>query len=73
MEEKEPASGPDAPSVADVRAPAEPEGAEQQPVGGIPVEPVGAAAAPPQDGAQAEPLTAPRILRSRPWPSSPPF
>ncbi|MCT1938822.1 AI-2E family transporter [Micrococcus sp. GPGPB33] len=50
MEEKEPASGPDAPSVADVRAPAEPEGAEQQPVGGIPVEPVGAAAAPPPHG-----------------------
>ena len=47
MEEKEPASGPDVAGVADVRAPAEPEGAEQQPVGGIPVEPVGAAAAPP--------------------------
>ena len=50
MEEKEPASGPDVAGVADVRAPAEPEGAEQPPVAGIPVEPVGVAAAPPSHG-----------------------
>ncbi|MCV7684417.1 AI-2E family transporter [Micrococcus luteus] len=47
MEEKETASGPDA---AGVRAPAEPEGTEQPPVAGIPVEPVGVAAAPPSHG-----------------------
>ncbi|HAY86747.1 MAG TPA: AI-2E family transporter [Micrococcus luteus] len=47
MEEKETASGPDA---AGVRAPAEPEGAEQPPVAGVPVEPVGVAAAPPSHG-----------------------
>ena len=46
VEEKETASGPDAAGVADVRAPAEPEGTEQPPVAGIPVEPVGVAAAP---------------------------
>ncbi|WP_180537264.1 AI-2E family transporter [Micrococcus luteus] len=50
MEEKETASGPDAAGVADVRAPAEPEGAEQPPVAGVPVEPVGVAAAPPSHG-----------------------
>ena len=50
VEEKETASGPDAAGVADVRAPAEPEGAEQPPVAGIPVEPVGVAAAPPSHG-----------------------
>ncbi|UTT46370.1 AI-2E family transporter [Micrococcus luteus] len=50
MEEKETASGPDATGVADVRAPAEPEGAEQPPVAGVPVEPVGVAAAPPSHG-----------------------
>ena len=47
VEEKETASGPDA---AGVRAPAEPEGTEQPPVAGIPVEPVGVAAAPPSHG-----------------------
>ncbi|MBN6750835.1 AI-2E family transporter [Micrococcus luteus] len=47
MEEKETASGPD---TAGVRASAEPEGAEQPPVAGIPVEPVGVAAAPPSHG-----------------------
>ncbi|MCV7733839.1 AI-2E family transporter [Micrococcus luteus] len=47
MEEKETASGPDA---AGVRAPAEPEGAEQPSLAGIPVEPVGVAAAPPSHG-----------------------
>lgn len=50
VEEKETASGPDAAGVADVRAPAEPEGTEQPPVAGIPVEPVGVAAAPPSHG-----------------------
>ncbi|MCV7477720.1 AI-2E family transporter [Micrococcus luteus] len=50
MEEKETASGPDATGVADVRAPAEPEGAEQPPVAGVPVEPVGVAAAPRSHG-----------------------
>ncbi len=50
VEEKETASGPDAAGVADVRAPAEPEGAEQPPVAGVPVEPVGVAAAPPSHG-----------------------
>lgn len=50
VEEKETASGPDATGVADVRAPAEPEGAEQPPVAGVPVEPVGVAAAPPSHG-----------------------
>ena len=47
VEEKETASGPDA---AGVRAPAEPEGAEQPPVAGIPAQPVGVAAAPPSHG-----------------------
>lgn len=47
VEEKETASGPDA---AGVRAPAEPEGAEQPSLAGIPVEPVGVAAAPPSHG-----------------------
>ena len=47
VEEKETASGPD---TAGVRASAEPEGAEQPPVAGIPVEPVGVAAAPPSHG-----------------------
>ena len=47
MEEKETASGPD---TAGVRASAEPEGAEQPPVAGVPVEPVGVAAAPPSHG-----------------------
>lgn len=50
VEEKETASGPDATGVADVRAPAEPEGAEQPPVAGVPVEPVGVAAAPRSHG-----------------------
>lgn len=50
VEEKETASGPDATGVADVRAPAEPEGAEQPPVAGIPAQPVGVAAAPPSHG-----------------------
>ena len=50
VEEKETASGPDATGVADVRAPAEPEGTEQPPVAGIPVEPVGVAAAPRSHG-----------------------
>lgn len=50
VEEKETASGPDATGVADVRGPAEPEGAEQPPVAGVPVEPVGVAAAPPSHG-----------------------
>lgn len=50
VEEKETASGPDATGVADVRAPAEPEGAEQPPVAGVPVEPVGVATAPPSHG-----------------------
>lgn len=50
VEEKETASGPDAAGVADVRAPAEPEGAEQPPVAGVPVEPVGVAAAPRSHG-----------------------
>ena len=38
VEEKETASGPD---TAGVRASAEPEGAEQPPVAGIPAQPVG--------------------------------
>ena len=50
VEEKETASGPDAAGVADVRAPAEPEGAEQPPVAGIPAQPVEVAAAPPSHG-----------------------
>ncbi|MEI3777935.1 AI-2E family transporter [Micrococcus yunnanensis] len=50
MEEKETASGPDDAGAADVRAPAEPEGAEQPPVAGIPAQPVGAASAPPSHG-----------------------
>lgn len=50
MEEKEPASGPDVAGVADVRGPAEPEGAEQPSLAGMPVEPVGVAAAPPSHG-----------------------
>ena len=47
VEEKETASGPD---TAGVRASAEPEGAEQPPVAGIPAQPVGAASAPPSHG-----------------------
>ena len=47
VEEKETASGPD---TAGVRASAEPEGAEQPPVAGIPAQPVGVAAAPPSHG-----------------------
>ena len=50
VEEKETASGPDVAGVADVRGPAEPEGAEQPPVAGVPVEPVGVAAAPRSHG-----------------------
>ena len=50
MEEKEPASGPDVAGVADVRGPAEPEGAEQPSLTGIPAQPVGVAAAPPSHG-----------------------
>ena len=50
VEEKETASGPDAAGVADVRGPAEPEGAEQPSLAGVPVEPVGVAAAPPSHG-----------------------
>ena len=50
VEEKETASGPDTAGVADVRAPAEPEGTEQPPVAGIPAEPVEVAAAPPTHG-----------------------
>ncbi|NNM48779.1 AI-2E family transporter [Micrococcus luteus] len=50
MEEKETASGPDVAGVADVRGPAEPEGAEQPSLAGMPVEPVGVAAAPPSHG-----------------------
>lgn len=50
VEEKETASGPDDAGAADVRAPAEPEGAEQPPVAGIPAQPVGAASAPPSHG-----------------------
>ncbi len=50
VEEKETASGPDATGVADVRAPAEPEGAEQPSLAGIPAQPVGVAAAPPSHG-----------------------
>lgn len=50
VEEKETASGPDAAGVADVRGPAEPEGAEQPSLAGMPVEPVGVAAAPPSHG-----------------------
>lgn len=50
VEEKETASGPDATGVADVRAPAEPEGAEQPPVAGVPAQPVEVAAAPPSHG-----------------------
>lgn len=50
VEEKETASGPDAAGAADVRAPAEPEGAEQPPVAGIPAQPVEVAAAPPSHG-----------------------
>ncbi|MCK6213596.1 AI-2E family transporter [Micrococcus luteus] len=50
MEEKETASGPDAAGVADVRGPAEPEGAEQPSLTGIPAQPVGVAAAPPSHG-----------------------
>lgn len=47
VEEKETASGPD---TAGVRASAEPAGAEQPPVAGIPAQPVGVAAAPPSHG-----------------------
>ncbi|QQE47968.1 AI-2E family transporter [Micrococcus luteus] len=61
MEEKETASGPDAAGVADVRAPTEPEGAEQPPVAGVPVEPVGVAAAPPSHG--PTPARRRRLLR----------
>ena len=50
VEEKETASGPDAAGVADVRGPAEPEGAEQPSLTGIPAQPVGVAAAPPSHG-----------------------
>jgi len=50
VEEKETASGPDVAGVADVRGPAEPEGAEQPSLAGMPVEPVGVAAAPPSHG-----------------------
>lgn len=50
VEEKETASGPDAAGAADVRAPAEPSGAEQPSLAGIPVEPAGVAAAPPSHG-----------------------
>lgn len=50
MEEKETASGPDAARVDAARAPAEPEGAEQPSLAGMPVEPVGVAAAPPSHG-----------------------
>lgn len=39
VEEKETASGPDAAGVADVRGPAEPEGAEQPSLTGIPAQP----------------------------------
>ncbi|MDT1991086.1 AI-2E family transporter [Micrococcus luteus] len=58
MEEKETASGPD---TAGVRASAEPEGAEQPPVAGVPVEPVGVAAAPPSHG--PAPAERRRLLR----------
>lgn len=47
VEEKETASGPD---TAGVRASAEPEGAEQPSLAGIPAQPVGVAAAPPSHG-----------------------
>ncbi|KWW42953.1 AI-2 transport protein TqsA [Micrococcus luteus] len=47
VEEKETASGPD---TAGVRASAEPAGAEQPPVAGIPAQPVEVAAAPPSHG-----------------------
>lgn len=50
VEEKEPASAPDAARVDAARAPAEPEGAEQPSLAGMPVEPVGVAAAPPSHG-----------------------
>ena len=50
VEEKETASGPDVAGVADVRGPAEPEGAEQPSLTGIPAQPVGVAAAPPSHG-----------------------
>ncbi|PLA46303.1 AI-2E family transporter [Micrococcus luteus] len=61
MEEKETASGPDTAGVADVRAPAEPEGTEQPPVAGIPAEPVEVAAAPPTHG--STPAGRRRLLR----------
>lgn len=50
VEEKETASGPDTADVADVRSPAEPEGAEQPPVAGSPGQPVEVAAAPSSHG-----------------------
>lgn len=61
VEEKETASGPDTAGVADVRAPAEPEGTEQPPVAGIPAEPVEVAAAPPTHG--STPAGRRRLLR----------
>ncbi|MEV0571274.1 AI-2E family transporter [Micrococcus luteus] len=61
MEEKETASGPDTAGVADVRAPAEPEGTEQPPVAGVPAEPVEVAAAPPTHG--STPAGRRRLLR----------
>ena len=61
VEEKETASGPDTAGVADVRAPAEPEGTEQPPVAGIPGQPVEVAAAPPTHG--SPPAGRRRLLR----------